>query len=91
LKKEAATGIKALADTHSLVEVSVSQLSSILTANRESLVRQNMIDDGNTRQQAETQIDLLLTIVKHLGLVELSLGAHDGQTHANLELTPNLP
>ncbi len=91
LKKQTSDAVKALAETHSLVEFDVVQLSSILGANRENLIRQNMLEDGNTRQQAETQTDLIVTVLNYLGRAKLDFTAGDGQSRASLELELNLP
>jgi len=90
LKKEMAGSVKALAETHSLVEVDGVQLASILRANRENLVLQNMVNEGNTREQAETQNDLIVTILKFLGQAKLNVKSHNGRSQASLDLKPNL-
>jgi hypothetical protein len=86
LNREVAGEVKALADTQSLVEVNGAQLASILSANRDNLVRQNMVSDGNTLEEAQFQIDLLLTIAKFFDNARIDLGANDGQTHASVEV-----
>ena len=91
LKKEIAAAVKPLAGAHSLVEVNAEQLASILGANRDNLVRQNMVDDGSTKEQAETQMDLLITIVKHLGQAKLIMTNPQGRPQATLQLKLNLP
>ena len=91
MKKEIADAVKPLAEAHSLVEVNAAQLASILGANRENLVRNNMLDEGNTEEQAETETDLLLTIVKHLGRAKLDVATRNGRPQATLELKLNLP
>lgn len=91
LKAEMAGPAEVLAQTHSLLEIDAVQLASILDANRPNLVRQNMIDDGNTRDEAEAQIGLILTIVEYLGQASLTLGAREGLSAASLELNLNLP
>jgi len=91
LSKETADAVKPLSGTHSLVEIDGTQLASILAANRENMVRQNMVDEGNTRAQAETAIDILLTVVKRVKGVTLNVGNHAGQSRATLQLQLNLP
>lgn len=44
------------------IQLDGQALHKILEANRESLVAQNMLEEGNERKAAETQIDLVLTI-----------------------------
>jgi len=91
LKKEIAEQVKPLAETHSVVEFSSMQLASILGTNRESLVRQNMVKEGNTQQEAETQTDLIVTVLKYLGTANLDIGSRDGRPRAELEWKLNLP
>ena len=91
LKKETAAPLKAMAETHSLVEIDGLQLASILGVNRESLIRSNMVNEGNTEEQAETEIDILLTLVKHLSRLTLDVGSDESQPQASLELKLNLP
>jgi len=91
LKKEVAQTAKPLAEAHSLVEIDGAQLSSILGANREALVRQNMVNEGNTQEQAETEIGVLLAIAKYLGRATLDVGTRDGHTQASLRLKLNVP
>ncbi|MHC4176229.1 MAG: hypothetical protein ACYSWU_01910, partial [Planctomycetota bacterium] len=91
LKKEIADTVKPLATAHSLVEVNAVQLASILGANRDNLVRQNMLEEGSTKEQAETQMDLVITIVKYLGQAKLNVATRDNRPQATLELKPNLP
>jgi len=91
VKKEIADAVKPLAMAHSLVEVNAVQLASILDANRQNMVRQNMLEKGSTKEQAEAQMDLVITLVKHLGRARLNVAARDGQPQATLQLKLNLP
>jgi hypothetical protein len=77
--------------THSLVELDGVQLASILEANRENLVRQNMVNEGNTRQQAEAQIGVILLALEQLAGIKLDVGAKDGVSRAELAIELNLP
>ena len=90
LKAETAKQPKALAGVHSMVEVNGRQLVSILKANRANLVRQNMIDDGNTKEEAEASIDVILSIAEYFGGAKIELGSDDGRMRAKLELDVNL-
>ncbi len=91
LKRESAEPVKPLAQVHTLVELDAVQLASILRANRENLVRQNMVNDGNTREQAEIQMDSVMTALEYLGQAKLEGQIRDGRAHAVLELRPCLP
>jgi len=91
LGKETQEGAAPLAGTHSLLELDAAQLASILGANREGMIRQNMVEKGNTREQAEQEIGTLLTIIEHVGRVKLDVGIDGQQTRAALEVHLNLP
>ncbi|MBL7038599.1 MAG: DUF3352 domain-containing protein [Pirellulaceae bacterium] len=90
LKAETAKQPKALAGVHSMVEVNGRQLVSILKANRANLVRQNMIDDGHTKEEAEAAIGVILSIAEYFGGAKIELGSEDGRMRAKLELEVNL-
>ncbi|MHC4401242.1 MAG: DUF3352 domain-containing protein [Planctomycetota bacterium] len=91
LNREAADAVKPLAGTQTLVEIDVVQLASILAANRKGLVLQNMLGGGKTEEQAETEIGLLLTVLRHLGQATFHVRTDDGQPRATFTLDLNLP
>lgn len=82
LKKEASETLAGIQEVHSLAEVDGGNLASILKANREQLVRNNMIEEGHSRDQAETAIDTLLSIVGHLGQTKFEIRNESGATQA---------
>jgi hypothetical protein len=82
--------INTSAGIHSLVEIEGGQLASILEANRKTLIQQNMVDKGNTQEQAETGIDMLITLVRFLDRAKLDIGVHERLTRACLKLKLNL-
>jgi hypothetical protein len=85
-----AQSAKPLAETNSLVELDGVQLASILKANRENLIRQNMVEEGNSREEAETQIDLILTVLEQLDKVKLDVGIRGEKTRAELRIELDL-
>jgi len=91
LAKETQQGAAPLPGTHSLVQLDATQLASILGANREAMIRQNMVEKGNTREQAEQEIGTLLTIIEHVGRLKLEVGVEGEETRAALEVELNLP
>ena len=76
--------------SHTLAELHGEALASILQANYRAMVRQNMVEKGNSEQEAEHSIDLLLTLAEFVESVKLSIGTHQGLTQAGLELKFNL-
>jgi len=91
LGAEAAGSVKPLAAAHSLLEIDGTQLASILSANGETMIRGNMVDKGNTREQAESDINTLLTVVKTVKRLELAFGADKGLSKTSLTIHLNLP
>ena len=89
LSRETEHTVKPFAEIHSLVEIDAAQLASILEANRETLVRGDMVKKGSTQEEAETGIDMLITVVKFVDHVKLSIGTHEGLTQARLEMKLN--
>jgi len=89
LSRETEHTAKPLAQTHSLVEIDAAQLASILEANRETLVRGDMVKKGSTQEESETEIDMLITVVKFVDHVKLSIGMHEALTQARLEMKLN--
>jgi len=90
LNHEKEQAVKPLAETHSRIEIEGGRLASILEANRGVLVRGDMVKKGSTQEQAEAGIDMLITVVKLIERVELSLGTHEGLTQARLEMKLNM-
>ena len=91
LQREAAGTPRPIPLVNSLLELSSPQLLSILRANREGMVRQNMVEKGNAREKAESDIDILLTILEVLGPAKLSLGTQDGRPLMDLEIRLKAP
>ena len=75
-----------LAGVHSLAVVSGPQLKSILNSNFEAMVRQNMVEDGNTREQAEQQMRILMTVLQHIRGVTVSAAATGGKAQLTLKV-----
>ena len=90
LNRETQNKVKPIAETHSLAEIDTAQLTSILKANRETMVSNDMVKKGSTQEEAEAGIDLLITLVKLVERAKLGLGTHEGLTQAYLEIKLNL-
>jgi hypothetical protein len=45
-------------------KLDVAELAKVLNDNKRHLVAQNMLEDGNTREEAENQIGILFEILK---------------------------
>jgi hypothetical protein len=90
LNREKERTVEASAETHSLLEMDGGRLASILDANRGTLVRGDMVKKGRTQEEAEAGIDLLITLVKLVERVGLSIGTHEAMTQARLEMKLNV-
>ena len=90
LGQEMEQGGRPLAQIHSLVEMEGSHLASIMEANRQVLVRGDMVKKGNTQEQAEAGIDMLIALARFVKHVELGIGMHESLTQARLEINLNL-
>ncbi len=91
LNQESERTAPPLAETHSLVEIEGRQLAAVLGANRETLIRGDMVEKGNTREQSESGINMLLTLVELVDNVKLNIGAHGSLSQAVLRLKLQLP
>lgn len=89
LDQESKQGGKPLAQTHSMVEIEGGQLASILKANYQVLVRGDMVKKGNTQEQAEAGIDMLVALARFVRHAELSIGMNEALTQARLEINLN--
>jgi len=85
LGREAKEQTGPLPEMHSLLEIQGGQVASIMEANREVLVRGDMIKKGSTQEDAESGIDMLITLAKFVERFDLSIGMHEGLTQARLE------
>jgi hypothetical protein len=71
---------------NSLVEIEGPALAAIFQANREQMVRKNMVDKGSSREKAESDIQVLLAALGHLDHATLTLRRDAGRPQAQLEI-----
>jgi len=89
LKKETSSPAKPMHEVDSLVDVNATQVASILSANREALIRQNRLEKGTSPKEAEANIGILTQAVKLLGKASLRVIHREEGLQARLELTLN--
>jgi hypothetical protein len=89
LKQEAAGTVKPVPGRHSLAAIDGRQLASVLGKNREGLIRNNMVEEGNDRAEAENAIDTLLMIVGRVAKVKLEMGSGADHSKATLDVRLN--
>ncbi|MCP4452188.1 MAG: hypothetical protein GY809_12050 [Planctomycetes bacterium] len=75
---------------HTLLQLNGQTLASILQANYRAMVRQNMVEKGNTEEEAKSATDLLITLAQFVESIRLNIGEHETLTQAGLELKFNL-
>jgi hypothetical protein len=88
LQQETAAGTRA---DNALIELNAGETAEALSANRELLISQNMLEEGHDRAEAEKQIDLVLKLVRLIGKAQLRLSYQDGvvQVEATAGKTAN--
>ena len=59
----------------------------MLKDNQEQLIAQNMLEDGNTREEAEGVIGLLLEVVGYIDDASLTLTADQQELALGLKIT----
>ena len=91
VQQEHAGAVQPLSQQHSLAEIDGVRLASMLRVNRDNLVRQNMLEKGHTREQAEAEIDVLLSIAQYFQQVKIGVGGPSTEPRARLQVKLNLP
>jgi len=86
LKAENASPAKPVAGVSTLVDVDLAGVSAVLDANRGALVRQTMLNQAVSHEEAEGRIAMLLGLVQRLERAGFSLGRTPGQIRAALTL-----
>ncbi len=81
----------ATAGANTVVELDAPKLAELLRSNRETLVRQEIIEKAKTRAEAEAEQELVTFLLSCAGQVRLALGGAEKHTLATLEMTPALP
>ena len=74
------------AQPNTAVSLSADLLQQVLTDNRDQLISQNMLEEGRSRAEAETHIDLLLRLVGYFQSVGLQLKRQNDQLKLELEV-----
>jgi hypothetical protein len=73
--------------SNSAVRTNLSGLRDVLADNRGQLVAQNMLEDGNTKDEAEREIDDILKLIAGLQEASLKMNATDGAISVALEVS----
>jgi hypothetical protein len=73
-------------DDNTRAKLHANVLRDVLADNRSQLVAQNMLEEGNTKEQAEANIDLLLQVIGYLRGANASLQTTDGTLRFQLSV-----
>ncbi|MCA9162250.1 MAG: hypothetical protein KDA62_04695, partial [Planctomycetales bacterium] len=74
------------ATINTAAQLNFAELLAILEANREQLIAQNMLSDGNSREEASAQIDALFTLLSRGRQATLRLDQPAGALRLSLDL-----
>jgi hypothetical protein len=91
LQKETSAKVKGVTTAHTVTEIDGDRLRGILAANREHLIRKNMVEKGNSREQAESDIRGLLALLSCLDEATLVMRRQEGRPSAELDLRLQAP
>lgn len=73
-------------DSNTRVELDAQQLHRILKVNKDALVANNMVSEGNSRREAETQIDGLLLVAELFKAATLDFRVEKSEMNLDLKL-----
>ncbi len=73
-------------DDNTQAALQADVLRQILNDNRGQLISQNMLEDGNSREEAEAIIDLLLEVVGYFDNASLKLATGDDQLDLKVQI-----
>ena len=78
--------------TNTKLTLAGPMIHHMLDLNKESLIAQNMLEDGNDRQEAEATIGLVLDVVKMFDEFKIDFQTHDDRLTLDADLSfQNLP
>ncbi len=91
IKLQQAEGVVPTSGQHSLVTVKSGPLAAVLESNRETLIHQNMVEDGKSREAAEQEVAGLFLIMKHLTQLQVAAGTQAARSEMSIKLNYELP
>jgi hypothetical protein len=72
---------------HNIVfEANMAEVIRVLAQNKEPLISQNMVSGGNTREQAEQELDTLLKVIGLFGKGQITWTAEPKSMHVDLSI-----
>ncbi|GEM_PF-625899 len=92
LVRSAKSGLASVSpDSNTSIVVQGPQLKTILNANKEQLVANNMLEEGNDRETAASQIGLLINLIDFVKQLKLELLRSDDRLELEFAVDFNLP
>ena len=91
VKQEEQGGAKPLPQTHTSIELQGKQLASILRANQEKMIAQNMVEKGNTHEQGAAELGLFFTLLDYAQRFSIEAGTKDKGFNMQVQLQVDLP
>ena len=73
-------------DANTDLKLHAGVLKDVLNDNREQLIAQNILEEGNTREEAEAAIDLLLAAVGYFQDASLTLKSANDNISASFSI-----
>ncbi|MHB0960148.1 MAG: hypothetical protein ACYC0X_20980 [Pirellulaceae bacterium] len=91
IKLQQTEGVAPVSGQHSLVTLKSGPLASVLDSNREMLIRQNMVEDGKSREAAEQEVAGLFLVMKYLTELQFAAGTGADRSEVSIKLNYELP
>ena len=86
LKQEREQGVAPVGGQHSLAMVKSGPLASVLESNREALIRQNMVEDGKTREEAEQEVNGMFLVLKYVTDLQIEAGTQADRSNMTVKI-----
>ena len=86
LKEQQEKGVVPQDGKHSLLELKSAPLAAVLDSNREALIRQNMVEDGKSREEAEQEVAGIFLLLKHLTQLKFEAETQADQSRVSIHL-----
>ena len=86
VKEQQEQGVAPQEGKHSLLELKSAPLAAVLESNRETLIRQNMVEDGKSREEAEKEVAGIFLLLKHLTQLKFEAETKADQSRVSIAL-----
>jgi hypothetical protein len=90
LQQQREQGAVPLEGRHSLAMVKSAPLAAVLEANRDAMIRQNMVEKGTSRAEAEQGVAAMFKALQHLTQLEIAAGTQADRAEVTIQLRYDL-